>query len=113
MGRIAGIGCLLLLFCSAVLLAPGTRPLRPVLTAPAYAQASSTEIMKQSDHHRRVERAKKAQAEARNSDQQMAAFGMPESSSEGYDYLVVVLLAVSLIVIAFVARRGRRARSRP
>jgi hypothetical protein len=78
--------------------------------ASAYAQASGTEIMQQSDHHRRVERAKKAEAESEES--QIAAFGVPEAASRDYDYLVLVLLAVSVVVLAFVARRDRRRRFR-
>ena len=83
-----------------------------VRAASLQAQPSRTELMQQSDHHRRVERAKKAEAETETDDPQIASFGMPEPASRDYDYLILILLAVSFVVFAFVARWGKRARSR-
>jgi hypothetical protein len=68
--------------------------------------------MQQSDHHRRAERAKKVEAEAEAGDRQIAAFGMPEAASRDYDYFVLIMLAASIVVLAFVARRRRDARFR-
>ena len=79
-------------------------------TALANAQTTGTELMQQSDHHRRVERAKKAEAEAEG--RQIAAFGVPEVATRDYDYLVFVILVGSIVVLAFVARRRRRERFR-
>ena len=110
MSRIVPIGCLCFLLFSAGLLHLGPGPFPSPGVASAYAQASGTEIMQQSDHHRRVERAKKAETEME--ERQVAAFGVPEAASRDYDYLILILLAVSFVVFAFVARRGRRVRSR-
>ena len=74
----------------------------------ANALTAGTELMQQSDHQRRVERAKKAEA----ADRQIAAFGMPEAASRQYDYLVLVMLAVSIVILAVIARRRRRERFR-
>jgi len=112
MSRIVPIGCVCLLLFSAALLHLGAGPFSPAGVAAAYAQASGTELMQQSDHHRRVERAKKAEAETETDDPQIASFGMPEPASRDYDYLILILLAVSFVVFAFVARWGKRARSR-
>ncbi len=103
------ICCLLL--SAAVLRCPSSGVLPSVGTALADAEATRTELMQQSDHHRRVERAKKVEAEAE--DRQIAAFGIPEAASRDYDYLVLIMLAASVVVLAFVARRRRHVRSRP
>jgi hypothetical protein len=73
----------------------------------ANAQASGTELMQQSDHQRRVERAKKAEAEER----QIAAFGMPEAASRDYDVVVLIMLAASVVILAVIA--SRRSHPRP
>ena len=79
-------------------------------TALADAQTTGTELMQQSDHHRRVERAKKAETEIE--DRQIAAFGMPEGAARDYDYIVLIMLASSIVILAFVARRRRRTKFR-
>ena len=84
--------------------------LLPVGMALGNAKTTGTELMQQSDHHRRVERAKKEEAEAE--ERQIAAFGMPEAASRDYDYLAFVVLVASIVVLAFVARRKRRTRFR-
>jgi hypothetical protein len=61
--------------------------------------------MKQSDHKQRVTRAKEAAVE----DRQMAALAGPESVSEDYDYLVLVILVASVALLALLASRRRRA----
>jgi hypothetical protein len=110
MGRIAAICCVCIALISAALLGPPNVPVPEVGAMPAYAQATGTELMQQSDHHRRVERAKKAEAESE--EEQMAAFGIPEAPGRDYDYLVLILLAVSVVILSLVARRDRRASSR-
>jgi hypothetical protein len=60
--------------------------------------------MKQSDHKQRVNRAKNTSSE----DRQLAAVAAPEPVSEDYDYLVLVILVASVVVLALVASRKRR-----
>jgi hypothetical protein len=112
MAKYIGICCLCFLVLSAGLVDPPIARFTPVGPAPVYAQATDTELMQQSDHHRRTTRAKKAQAEAESEERQIAAFGVPETASRNYDYLILVLLAVSLVILTFVTRRDRRARLR-
>ncbi len=95
-----------LLLSAAVLRCPGRDVLPSIGTTLANAQTTGKELMQQSDHHRRVERAKKAEAE----DRRIAAFGMPEAASRDYDYLVLIMLAGSIVILTFVARRRRRQR---
>lgn len=96
------------LFSAAALRHPDSGLVPSITTALANAQATGTELMQQSDHHRRVEQAKKAEDE----DRQIAAFGVPEATTRDYDYLVLILLAASVVILASVARRNRRARFR-
>jgi hypothetical protein len=78
-------------------------------TSLASAQGASTELQQQSDHRRRVERAKKAAADTEVENRQIAAIGVPEAASRDFDYLVFIVLAASVVVLAFIARRKRRA----
>jgi hypothetical protein len=79
-----------------------------VRAASLQAQPSRTELMQQSDHKQRVDNAKKAKTEER----QIATAGIPESRAGDYDYLVLAILVGSVIVLAVVAGRKRRARLR-
>ena len=97
-----------LLLSAAALRYPGGDALPSMGATLANALTAGTELMQQSDHQRRVERAKKAEA----ADRQIAAFGMPEAASRDYDYLAFVVLVASIVVLAFVARRKRRTRFR-
>lgn len=104
---IVAISCFCCLLLSAVALrVPEEGGLRPEGSALANAQAASTELMQQSDHRRRTERAKKAEAE----DPQIAAFGVPEGTSGNLDFVVLAILAGSIVFLAFLARRRRRTR---
>jgi len=97
-----------LLLSGAVLRFPEGGRLNPVGKALANAQTASTELMQQSDHRRRAERAKKAEAEAE--DPQIAAFGVPEGTSGNLDFVVLAILAGSIAFLAIIARRRRRTR---
>ena len=72
------------------------------------SQPDRTELMKQSDHQRRVSQRRQAKADA----QQMAAIGAPEVNARGYDYVVLVILIASAVVLAVVAGRRKRIRLR-
>jgi hypothetical protein len=64
--------------------------------------------MKQSHHKQKTESARKAQEEPG----ELASLAVTEPASAGYDYLVLILLGGSLVILAFVAGRRRRARLR-
>ena len=77
-------------------------------TAHLRAQPSRTELMQQSHHKKRVDDAQKA----RTDDKQIAAAGIPEARTGDYDYVVVAILAASIVILAFVAGKKRHARFR-
>jgi hypothetical protein len=93
-----------LVLSTAALTLREPRPVPSIVTTLANAQTENTEIMKQSDHRRRVEKAKKAEDDKR----QIAAFGVPDAATRDYDYLVLIVLGVSLLILALVARRRHR-----
>jgi hypothetical protein len=113
-GVVFAMRCLvaMCLFCAVLFsaLTPGPSPtgLAPLGSSQLQAQVSRTELMQQNDHKQRMERAKKAQAEGN----QLATLVATESTSGNYDYLVLVVLAASVVLLAFVAGKRKRARFR-
>ena len=74
----------------------------------AWAQANQTDLMQQSDHKRRA--AKQAKPEPV---QQQAAGIVPlETGAGDGDYLIMAILVGSVVILAFVAARGKRIRFR-
>jgi hypothetical protein len=64
--------------------------------------------MQQSDHKKRMENAKKNQT----SEGQIAASAVPTPAPGNYDYLALVILGASVVILAFVASKRGRARLR-
>jgi hypothetical protein len=74
----------------------------------AWAQVNSTALMQQSDHKRRA--ANKTKPEPV---QQQAAGVVPiEAGTGNGDYVILAILVISGMVLAFVAARKRKIRSR-
>jgi len=74
----------------------------------AWAQANRTDHMQQSDYKRRVANQKKPEPVK----QQMAGVLPSESAADTEDYLVLVILIASVVILAFIASRGTKSRSR-
>ena len=72
------------------------------------AQGSRTDLMQQSAYKKRMERAKQERA----ADNQLAATVVPTPTHGDYDYLALVILGASLLVLALVAVRRRSIRLR-
>jgi hypothetical protein len=77
-------------------------------TAPLLAQGTRTDLMQQSDYKHRLNEARKTGTEERGPSPVEEA--LPAAAVS--DYLVLVLLAVSVVILAFVASRQRRTRFR-
>jgi hypothetical protein len=87
-----------------------TQPDEPIQIADAGSRQSA-EVMKQSDHHNRVNR----QKHEREIEKRVAAIGVTETENRGLDNFVMIVLAVSagaLILLSSRMRGGRR-RARP
>lgn len=95
--------------CSAIVLrCPHSGGALSIGTSIAQAQPSRTELMQQSHHKQRADKARKVEGE----DPRAAALAVVEPASGDYDYLVLVILASSLVILALVTNSRRRARSR-
>lgn len=71
----------------------------PLQIADAGQQAS--ELQKQSDHHKRVEK----QREEREIEKQVAALGVADTESRGLDNFVLILLVVSALALFVLSKR--------
>ncbi len=74
----------------------------------AWAQADRTDLMQQSDHTRRTKNRTKPEPVQ----QQMAGVVPSEAGADDEDYLVLVILVASVVILAFVATRGKKFRLR-
>jgi hypothetical protein len=102
-----------LVLSAATLVLPrrGSRP--SLVTCSLRAQGSRTEQMQQSAYKKKMDRAKQERAkQERAADNQLAATVVPTPTHGDYDYLALVILGASLLVLALVAVRRRSIRLR-
>jgi hypothetical protein len=72
----------------------------------AWAQTGRTDLMQQSDHKRRATNQKKPKPV-----QQQTAGVIPvEANAKDGDYVVLGILVASVVILAFIATRGRKIR---
>ena len=70
----------------------------------AWAQADRTDLMQQSDHKRRTTN----QTKPEPVEQQMAGVVPSEAGAGDEDYLVLGILVASVVILGFIATRGKR-----
>lgn len=104
--------CLVIAFVFFGLLLSAAAPRLPyahgapaIESTPVQAQASDTRLMQQSDYKRRMEGTRKVRSEG----SQAATAAVPEASSGNSDYLILLVVAGSVVILAFLPRRKRRA----
>jgi len=110
MFRLTAISLIFLFLLPAIL--PWSMPaIVSSLSGPseAWAQADRTDLMQQSDHKRRAQNRTKPEPVQ----QQMAGVAPSEAEAGDEDYLVLVILVASVVILAFVATRGKKFRLRP
>ncbi len=78
------------------------------MPAEAWAQASRSDLMQQSDHRRRTAN----QAKPEPVKQQTAGVVPLGTGARHGDYLVLAILVGSVVILAFIATRGKRVRFR-
>lgn len=87
----------------------------PSVTSPVQAQgqgaaSSQTQLMQQSDHKRRLSEARESEVTER----QMAAIAPTgEQPTRELDYIVLAVLAVSLVAMIIISKKRNKMRARP
>jgi len=104
------ISMLLLPAIIPVALCPGVPVVLSSLSwqSEAWAQTDRTDLMQQSDHKRRATN----QAKPEPVQQQTAGVIPIEADVEDGDYVVLAILAASVVILAFIATRGKKIRFR-
>jgi hypothetical protein len=99
--------CGLVLSAAALALPPRGRGLS-LVTSTLQAQGSRTEQMQQSVYKKKMDRAKQERVE----NDQLAATVVPTPTRGSYDYLALVVLGTSILILALAAVKRRSARLR-
>jgi len=109
MFRLTAIILILMFFLPAII--PWTIPaVLSSLSGPseAWAQTDQTELMQQSDYKRRAAK----QGKPEPGQQQTAGVIPVETGARDGDYVVLAILVASVVILAFVAARGKGSRSK-
>ena len=74
----------------------------------AQSSPEKTQLMQQSDHHRRLDRDRKV----KTSERQVATVTPVESHSAGFDVAILIILVASAMILILFSTRKRRAKLR-